>query len=34
MTSATYHVVVTFDRNEDGDLVPAAGVEAPSDIAA
>lgn len=30
MASVAYHVVVVFDRNEDGDLQPGEAVEAPS----
>ncbi len=34
MTAVTYHVVVPFDRNEDGELVPGEAAEAPSADAA
>ena len=30
MPSVTYHVVVPFDRNEEGDLVPGEAKEAPN----
>lgn len=30
MASVTYHVVVVFDRNEEGELVPGEGVEVPN----
>lgn len=30
MMTITYHVVVPFGRNEDGDLVPLEPVEAPN----
>lgn len=30
MASVVYHVVVAFDRNEEGELEPGEGIEAPS----